>query len=97
GDVADEQRTVRDQPAIGRLLHIGLVGVVGRKVAGDTGEQIDVGFRHRLREGGAIADVNVEVAHLTGSLVWWFRNSLILAASPPSEFLNQTTLEPEVC
>jgi hypothetical protein len=49
-------------PVLG-ALHILLVDVVYGEVAGDAGEQVDVGFTHRLGERDRIAGLHVEVAH----------------------------------
>src|SRR3954471_6128577 len=54
---------MRDQAAVARLLHVGLVDVVRREIARDAGEQIDVAFAHGLGERCRVADRDVEVTH----------------------------------
>src|SRR5439155_514685 len=52
----DGERAVGDAPAVARLAHVRLVGVIRREVAGDPGEEIDVGLRHRLADGDLAAE-----------------------------------------
>ena len=42
--------------AVGGLAHVLFVDVVGREVARDAGEEVDVGLRDRLAEGDAAPD-----------------------------------------
>ena len=48
GHVTDEQRAVSDALAVSRLPHELLVDVVAREVAGDAGEEVDVGLSDGL-------------------------------------------------
>ena len=57
---------MRDPPPVGRPAHVLLVDVIGGEVPGDSGEQVDVAFAHRLREAHLVADGEVEFSH--GSL-----------------------------
>src|SRR5205814_7000131 len=56
GHEPDGERAVGDAPAVARLAHVRLVGVIRREVAGDPGEEIDVGLRHRLADGDLAAE-----------------------------------------
>ena len=60
--VAHQQRAMGLKPAVAGLLHVALVDMVGREIAGDAGEQIDVRLADRLGESGAVADLHIEVA-----------------------------------
>ena len=59
---------MRDSPPVRRAAHVFLVDVVGREVAGDAGEQVDVALAHGLGEPDAVADGEVEFSHATSPL-----------------------------
>ena len=52
-----------DPPAVGRASHERLVDVIGREVAGDAGEQVDVALAHGLGEPNPIADREAKLSH----------------------------------
>ena len=56
-----------DALAVLGARHVLLVDVVDGEVAGDAGEQVDVGLADRLGEGDAVARLHVELFH--GSLL----------------------------
>ena len=63
GGEADQQRAVGDALAVLGARHVLLVDVVDGEVAGDAGEQVDVGLADGLGEGDAVAGLDVELAH----------------------------------
>ena len=51
---------MRNPAAILRLPHELLIDMIGREIAGDAGEQIDIALRHGLAEGDALSDRSVK-------------------------------------
>lgn len=58
---------MRNPPAVRRAAHVLLVDMIGREVAGDAGEQVNVAVAYRLGEADLVADGQVEVAHASCS------------------------------
>ena len=66
GHETDQQRTVHHAGAETGALHVHLVDVIGREVAGDPGEQVDIGLADRLGELGALTHADIEIrSHCT--------------------------------
>jgi hypothetical protein len=81
---ADGERAVRDAPAVGRLAHVRLVDVIRREVAGDAGEEIDVGL------GDGLADCDLAANGQRGEVLAGVRHAgmVIRRHGPCSTFVT---------